>query len=385
MAKPEMDDIGVRAGTPTFWSFDVEDHQIVARSGDARLYLLNPSAQVIWEAFSASGDVAAVVEALQEVFGVARAVAERDAEATIAQWRAEGLLDAPGANPPAGEAGHHPDPASLRWRHYAIGGTMFSIGLDLPALEADIVPRLAHFAVAAVEDGAARYTVQACGGGWAVYRDGHWVDHGDSLYAARTIILFEALRAAYADEPWCANLHAGALALGDRCVIVAGESGAGKSTLSVAAQCDGLACLGDDSAPILARSGRVAATPLATMLREGSWPLFDALDEHFHVSEIVERETGRVRFLSPRCPAALRGRTPVALLFVRRRAGAAPALRALSVVEALQRLGTTGFWVRPEQEAIGQWLAWLAALPRYDLEYDTTAQGLALVRGLLEP
>ena len=72
-----------------------------------------------------------------------------------------------------------------------------------------------------------------------------------------------------------------------------------------------------------------------------------------------------------------------AVAFVRRGPGAVPGLTPVGAVEALARLGETGFWVRPERAAAERFLAWLTAVPRYEMQYDTLPQGVALLREVL--
>lgn len=362
------------------WQLPFEDHTVLVRAGAERVYLLNPAAGLLWPCAAAGGTVDACAALLVDTYGIEAEIARADAAVAVAEWRGLGLLDpevpvavAPLA-PPVGE--------DLAWHHYRVGDHAFAIGLPEGPLREDLPARLAHFEADPTPD-ATRYTIGACAGAWHVWRDAVHVDTVDSPFGARVVLLYDALRAAYANAPWCANLHAGVIAHGGRCVVLAGASGAGKSTLSVAAARAGLECLGDDSAPIFEADGRVAAMPLATMLREGSWPLFDDLAEHFHLSEVFTRDTGRVRFLSPRAPARLEAREPAALLFVRRSAGAPPRLVALGAVEALARLGETGFWVRPERVAAERFLAWLSAVPCHELHYDTLPQGTALLREVL--
>jgi hypothetical protein len=366
------------------WLFPVEDHTLIVRPGAERLFLLNSTARFIWDTYAESGDEAACVAALAGAFGLSPAHVAQDVAATLATWDAGGLLTQPTAHTPAP---FPPPPATApqQWRHYQLGAFAFSVGLEEGTLAEDLPLRIAHYEIPAPPPGAPQYTVRQQDKQWIVLRDGAHVDTGESPFAARVVLLYDALRAAYGAEPWCASLHAGAIGLGDRCVVVAGASGAGKSTLAIAAQLAGLDCLGDDAAPVLEHSGHIAAVPLAAMLREGSWGLFTGLEHRFHLSGIHVRETGRVRFLAPRAPQPLHTRKPCALLFVRRAPGAAPALRPMGLVETLTQLGETGFWVRPDHVAVTRWLAWLATLPRYALHYDTPGEGVALLRSLLAP
>lgn len=370
------------AATETCWRFPVEDHVLVVRAGSSAFLLLNSTAQLLWEVYAETGSEAACADALVDAFGIDAERAAGDVATMIAAWRASGIFEV-GAVLPDDIAPPCVVQQALHWQHYRVGGYAFSVGLEDGPLREDLSLRIARFAITEAELGAPRYTALAAGAHWVVHRDGALVDTGATAYAARVVLLDDVLHAAYGGAPWCANLHAGAVGLGEACVVVAGASGAGKSTLSVAAQLDGLDVLGDDSAPVLRDSGRVAAVPLATMLREGSWGLFAGLADRYCLSEIHERETGRVRFLTPRAAVPLHSRRPVALLFVCRAAGAAPALVPLGMVETLSRLGESGFWVRSEHDAVSTWLTWLEMLPRYAMYFDTPAEGVALLRGLL--
>ena len=362
-------------------TFRVQNHVLLLRPHAERFYLLNPTAALLWALRDSGADANECACALVEAYGIPEEHARRDVAATFTSWEADGLL---ATAPVLVHAPHEaPERASNAvTRHYRIGNSTFSVTMTDAGLQDDLPPRIAHFEATEAPEGATDYQVSAETAGYALYRDGDLLDTVENIYAARTVLLFDVLRSAYAAEPWCANLHAGVIGANGRCVVVAGASGAGKSTLSVAARLAGLEVLGDDAAPILEYSGHVAATPLATMLREGSWPLFEGLDAHYTISEIYERDTGRVRFLAPRA-TQLETRKATALLLVRREAGCTPRLQQLDTVEALQRFAETGFWVRPDESGVHAFLCWLERVPKFDAFYETTQDGVTLLRQAL--
>ncbi|MBI1321121.1 MAG: PqqD family peptide modification chaperone [Candidatus Hydrogenedens sp.] len=363
------------------WVFPLQDHGVLMRPGAEWLYVLNPSALLLWQTFADTRSEAACVEALAECYGIDEDRARADTASTFAHWRGIGLLqdDASATGEPEPCMPEETGPA----QHYRLGDAEFSVACAHTEFLADLAPRIAHCRSDASGPDATDYVVSESAGVWRVYRDGELLQAGESLFAARTILLADALHGAYAGDSWCASLHAAVIADGEHCVMLAGASGAGKSTLSVAAVLDGLECLGDDAAPMLQASGRVAAAPLGIMLREGSWDLFEALPGGHSLSDIYERDTGRVRFLTPQTQPRARSLPPMALLFIERGEGAAPERIRIGVIEALALLGQTGLWVCPEENAIRAWLGWMATLPCYRLRYDTAAEGVALVRETL--
>ena len=161
-------------------AFAVEDHTLLLRPGAERFFLLNTTARAIWDLHQVEPDAAACAEGLAEVFGIPLEAAAADVEATLADWRAQGLLcevlpafGAPEALPAiAGDA---------ITRHYRMGSAGFSITMLDSALQQDLPPRIAHFEVAGLGEEARHYHAVPCAGGRAVYRDGALLDVADAV------------------------------------------------------------------------------------------------------------------------------------------------------------------------------------------------------------
>lgn len=108
-------------------------------------------------------------------------------------------------------------------------------------------------------------------------------------------------------------LHAGAVEIGGRGVLVVGETGAGKSTLVTGLVRGGAGYLTDEAAAVDTTAGIITPYPKAITLDQGSWPLFpdlrpdvpEVLEPARHVSWHVNPDRVRSGSVAAGCPPAL--------------------------------------------------------------------------------
>lgn len=137
-------------------------------------------------------------------------------------------------------------------------------------------------------------------------------------------------------------LHAGAVALGGRGVLLPGEPDAGKSTLVAALLAHGFRYFTDESAALALGTGRLAPLPRPLHLDDRSWDLLRprraVLSRHrYHPSDPARR------YARPAARLVARRPVPVGLVaFLRRRPGArarAEPMRPGHALAGLMRLG----------------------------------------------
>src|SRR5262249_39632867 len=108
----------------------VGDGLIVARQHGHRLYALNETARLLWTWRTAGMTETRMVEELVAAYGIDRAVAARDIEATLRQWRDESLI------------GSHRPPISC-----VVGGCHVLVQIGPIDVRDAVVPLLSNFMV----------------------------------------------------------------------------------------------------------------------------------------------------------------------------------------------------------------------------------------------
>lgn len=344
------------------WSFSVTGGLVVVRPDRSGIFLLNPAAQLIWEDYVCGLAVADTVKRFQEVFGLPPDIAQRDIEATFAQWNAGLLsLDPPKFVPQNGfEA---PNQIGFVAQNCLLNGRRFRILIPSGDLVEEIMPRINHLA-AYFDTPDFTLTVPP---------------PTDGLPAtARILLLGEMTRLCQPGREVKAILHAGAAGTQSACVLLAGATHSGKSTLCSGLMQSGLTCYSDDSA-ILDQDFHIAGMPFPIMLREGSWPHFPQLDS----APTQVRFATPVRFLPTNLPPHSPSVPAKALFFVSYDPAASPALTPLTTFEALVLLRDTGFWVDPVRPTIAAFLDWLEALPKFRLPYPDFASACSQLQPFL--
>jgi hypothetical protein len=165
-------------------------------------------------------------------------------------------------------------------------------------------------------------------------------------------------------------VHASAVALGNKGLILSGPAHVGKSTLAYACARRGFHVVSDDAVYLRIGSGGVTAwgRPWRLRLTPESATLFVELKERLEVrgrdSEVLEIDTGEI---SPACPKPCC--EPAALFFLDRRAGPC-SYRPLDPVDAVKLLARDLIQDEPEvmRTHCRTWLE-LAARGSYLLRY----------------
>ncbi len=347
-------------GIISHWTFSVSGGLVLARPDRDGLFLLNPTAELIWNQYIRGLTAADSVHEFQAIFGIPPAIAQRDIEATFAQWQA-GLLSLatpPPPDPP--RATPHPDALPI---DCVLNGVRFRVLIAPGDLVDEIFPRLKHLAASfSVPD----FTIAVN-------------PTPDGLPAtARMYLLDEMTRRCQPGRESRAILHAGACGTASACVLLAGATHSGKSTLCAALMHAGFICYSDDSS-LLDLNFDVAGMPFPLMLREGSWSHFP----HLQHSPTLTRFGVNIRFLPSNLPGTSPSVAPKALVFVQYQAGADPLIEQINTFDALVALEKTGFWVEHRYDNIAAFLTWLGNLPKYRLAYSEFSDAMKFFRSLI--
>lgn len=303
---------------------------MLLRADRLRLFAFNRTAHLLWRVLC-RGDASCLPAVLASRYGLSMDVAERDADAIVQQWIANGLLVE--AGDPAVAPQIEQDSSSeffgpTIFRRLRVGSLVFSIeapvGLIQPFwlnMSDDPEPPDVACRLEMATNGRGRLVVDDD----VVLDDVPWYILIGGLY--RTVI--SRLHPA---ASICAVIHAGAVAINGRAALLAAPSGSGKSTLTAYLVSRGFDYLSDDLAPLLSDHS-VAPFPLPISVKPGSAkalkPFYGALDAS--PGDVIQSLPLDVGFDAPARPAT-------ALIFPRYVAGSPTCFEKISTEEAITRM-----------------------------------------------
>ncbi len=385
----------------SLWAFSFGSNPpglVLARQDCASLYILNHTAQFLWDLFCSSQNLAPseLSAAYASHFGIPLSQAESDVSETLHAWSQSLLSDGPTptkTHAKTGQAFSPQEPRStpLSTLSFTLGCASFCLRVHDPAVVAEFQPRFAHITTSVTAEAAHdRHT-------FAIFRaDGrdtnepiilrnlasNFLATAPDATVARVLLVQEIARLAQTPTipDWLAILHAAALAhpVTNQAIILPAATGSGKSTLSAALLHSGLRFLSDDSAA-LTTSGTLLPIPGALMLRTGSWPILQSLFPNIPDLPIHDRYHEPVRYLTP--PAAdavnLTPALPKAIVFPVRHSGPHPAsFNQINSLQALVSLQKAGFWVPHTQPSIAAFLSWFLSVPAYEFQYSSLSDAV---------
>jgi hypothetical protein len=181
-------------------------------------------------------------------------------------------------------------------------------------------------------------------GDYEITLDGDLLARCDSMSEARRTTLQAILLALHGIGNVSALLHASAVEIAGRAVIIAGPTEAGKSTLTAALVAAGGHYLGDDLIGLGPDGTSIGTFPVAASIKSGSFDVvrhrFPQLDQA-EIHELAER---RVRYLdlAPTSKAALRSLPVGAVLVPAYTPGAPLEVQPLTAIEAFAGLIESG-------------------------------------------
>lgn len=360
--------------------------RLLARPGDARLWLLDAPAAVLWDLYASGLEAAALASLLTARFGLDQATARRQLEDTFDQWRQAGLLAAdrhdaePGDPPPAPRpaplaAGAWPLRVADRWAGLRVADP--GLRQSLPTW----LPPAGGCAGAVVEH---HLALDGPAHAWRLTRDGQPVAAGDTRDAALLTLLHTLTALGCRPTERLIVLHgAGLVALDGRGVLLSAAGGSGKSTLAAALDASGYGLLSDDVVPV-DLDGGMLGLGLPLCLKAGSWPVLATHRPDLATVPAVARPEQIVRYLPPRTPAPADPVPAALILLIRYQPGQPPHATPATPEQALQGLLGAEAVIRGlDQDKLDALARWVMATPAYTLTYPDLASGLAWVEKLL--
>jgi hypothetical protein len=375
--------LGTSICVKNLWEFPVDDFLVLARPDVSGLYILSPSARLIWDILKTEVQFPELVREFASTYGISAKLAEHDIKRTLDDWRS-GLLSEQRA--PSATSAAHKELASssvdIFARDYFIQGKNVRVILQTAELAEEIAPRLESLPPApSVPDFVFRVVEDP--DGFRIFCDACCVGSEQGLTAARGVLLQEIVRRCR-DRDCLAIFHAGACGSGSRCAVFPAGTQSGKTTLAAVLMKMGWTFYSDDSVLLERDTLSVPAMPFALMVREGSWNVLAPRFPELQDAPIVSRYGQRVRFLPPAGTKQDGHCAQVgAIVFVRFGPDAANELSTLDPLQTLLRLQDSGFWVAHDEQSIRAFLAWVQSTPSFTLNYSDVDQAAAIIRRLI--
>lgn len=360
------------------------DGGLLLRADDERLFLLDNLAAQIWRAHEVGLSAADIARALGEANPAqSAAVIQRDVSALLTHWSEEGLLGQPNsdiADPPAPVAFNRDVTWAGEWK-CGFHNLTVDIAVESPT-QVRLLDRLfSHFPSESAETNASIEVRES--------RDGEAVVFVDGREFARTCTARNVQRAllglVWPNNPLCALIHGGCVALGDKAACFVGISGSGKTTFIARLVSQGLTYLSDDLIGI-DTSGRALPWPMPMSVKLGSWDTLSNSYPSLETAPTFKVKGTQARSVKPATDAWELGPTKTHLLvFPRYSSGGATQLVRLSQFETLRRLIEAGFLIESpvDAERVEIVVQWLERLPAYSLNYGDVDDAAARVTSLL--
>jgi hypothetical protein len=366
------------------WEFPIDDFLVLARPEVSGLYILSPSARLIWDIFKTGLPFTELVREFASICDIPTEIAAQDVTRTLDDWRS-GLLSRsqgsssripPPVKVPASSSG------DFFARNYLVQGKNVRVILQTSELVEEIAPRLASLPHA---PSAPDFTFRVVEDpdGFRIFCDERYVGSEEGITAARGVLLQEIVRSCR-DRDCLAVFHAGACGSDSRCVIFPAGTQSGKTTLAAVLMKTGMTFYSDDSVLLERDTLSVPAMPFALMVREGSWDVLSPRFPELQDAPVVSRYGQRVRFLSPVGTKQHSHCKQVgAIVFARFDPDAANEISPLDPLQTLLRLQESGFWVAHDEQSIRAFLAWIQSTPTFTLSYSDVDEAASIIRRLV--
>jgi Coenzyme PQQ synthesis protein D (PqqD) len=375
--------VGTSICLKDLWEFPINDFVVLARPEVSGLYILSPSARLIWDILKAETPFEEIVREFASTYGIPAELAEQDVRRTLDDWRSGLLSLEPNSHPQSvadGGDGFQADDCFVR--DYLIQRKCVRIILQTPELAEEIAPRLESLRHSPSAPDFTFKVIEASDG-FCIFCDQRQVGKEESVTAARNLLLQEIVRSCRGRD-CIAIFHAGACGSSSRCALFPAGTQSGKTTLAAVLMRMGLTFYSDDSVLLERDTLSVPAMPYALMVREGSWDVLFPRFPELQDAPIVTRYGQRVRFLHP-VGMKQEGHCEQigAIIFVRYEPGAANELRTLDVMQTLLRLQESGFWVAHDEQSIGDFLTWIQSTEAFTLYYSDVDEAASIIRRLV--
>ncbi len=381
--------------SPTITSHTVGDGLLLYEHRSCRFSVLNSAGRYLWEQLEAGAELPDLVRNFAEHFALPLAQARRDIDTSLSQWHEAGLFT------PAEEIvvlPSHPPPfvteeaTTSRRDHeidfpysdtFVLAGITLQLNTATPQHRQIFLDILGHLSAEGKKN--PELTVYL----WREEND-YCAELNDRIMRGDDVssdlvpwILAEFIDKTCRDRDCLAVLHAGALGLGNRAIILAGESGTGKSTFVAGLQQAGFIYLCDDVCP-LTPSGELIPVPMSQNIKKGSWTILAESYPELAAGPTFSRKSTATKFVPPRTGSRAdweRTWQVDTIVFPQYQGGAATNIAQIDPVSALSLLMNTGSLCG---ESVPDFIAWVLAKRCYSITYSSLASAAAALKSVLQ-
>jgi hypothetical protein len=355
---------------------------------------LNATAGMILDWIVSGRSEAETAGKLAEFYGISPAQAAGDVSTIMQAWRQSGLLNS--QNPETPETGEAQMPAAERRPDFqasldicvTCGGPPVRIRCE----EAELAGLLAEvLAPARIQPDTAdmpgpKQTFDLTGhdGDFQCWSDGALQWRYEPRPLARRLLLQDVIARSLPVDRLAAILHASAISLDGRAVILAGNSGSGKSTLTAGLAAAGAPLIADDLLPLGSAGEGVWPVPFSISVKEGSWPILSPLFAGFDELKTLTSRGMKVRYLAPAmadtgCPVK-----PSMVVFPTWSATEPAGTERLSAAEIADGLIETGTDLSDFGDTLAEFAAFASSIAGFRIRYPTLETGIGQIRSLAE-
>ncbi|MGB1090646.1 MAG: hypothetical protein ACPGYX_00880 [Oceanobacter sp.] len=214
---------------------------------------------------------------------------------------------------------------------------------------------------------------------------GGWHSRPTNVILALFCVLVDL---AYEASSGTVLLHAAGATRDGKTLVMPAVAGSGKSTLAANLLQNGFRILNDDVLP-LSPEGKLSCIYQPLKVKQGSWPLAEALFPTLKEAEVFIRDSQiqlKLHRLSQDQHAdSQRDYQASCIIVPSYQAGASAQLQALMPTEAMLAFATADFRFVDFSDATLDWFSdWVCQLPAYRIIYGDSAQSMALIEQIVE-
>ena len=350
-------------------------HYVLHNQIGGAVVLANPYAAQLWEELEGGAVTDRAVQALAGSWGIDREATHQQIQSILDDWQSAGLFSADRASPRAPPAGG----ISIAWassKTYQVGDARVCLRCD-DGVVGDVLQRVLHTLEC---DDLTTETVSVCiadGAYWVSSRASHQGPYDFAV--ARHLALRDVICVGSAPEETSAVLHAGAVRVDDRAILIAGDSGFGKSTLIAGLVLSGCPYIADDLIGLNRREAKVRSFPVALSLKPGSYDTLKQLIAAKQDLTLAGPDDFGLHYLDATVRASEVSETAVSKLVFPNFQAACQRLqiRPVSPLEALQMLLATGTRVAGERPTMAPLVKLLNETPAVELTYSDWREAAA--------
>lgn len=231
---------------------------------------------------------------------------------------------------------------------------------------------------------AMRIDIVSSPAGWHVLREGQVMQFATSLPALKSAIVQEVLCGLHQTREWAAVLHAAAVLIDDKLILLAGQSGSGKTTLASALIAHGATFFSDDCVPLRRDTLMACASPGTLGIRPAALAGLPAASAGWQPGKLGGLASDLRHHTSPERMTRQREASVTALVFPSFTAHGTAHLKRLDAHDTLRALLANGSGIDElDATSLSDWLDWIVRTPAWSIHYGHTADGLRYIADIL--